>query len=170
MTLKLLSNIDAYILVSCPSSALPYVNAKRLAKASLPTSQNLISWIDWPQNFTMVSTMDSGDGIARGFGSINRSANGFKARRVKRRDSHVVLLGNSADVTTMTSMMVASIPVSKTERRARVLISYRNRTFGDAGADGPNPPAAHKPETAPLSRRRHIPWCPRADSNRRHPL
>ena len=110
MTLKLLSNIDAHILVSCPSSALPYVNAKRLAKASLPTSQNLISWIDWPQNFTMVSTMDSGgDGIARGFGSINRSANGFKARRVKRRDSHVVLLGNSADVTTMTSMMVASI-------------------------------------------------------------
>lgn len=27
-----------------------------------------------------------------------------------------------------------------------------------------------KPETAPLPRRRHIPWCPRADSNRRHPL
>ena len=37
--------------------------------------------------------------------------------------------------------------------------------IGDAGVDGPNPPAPpHKPETAPLPRRRHIPWCPRAVS------
>lgn len=58
-----------------------------------------------------------GDGITRGFGSINRSANGFKARSVKRLDSHVVLLGNSADVTTMTSMMVTST-------------GFQNRTSG----------------------------------------
>ena len=81
MTLKLLSNIDAHILVSCPSSALPYVNAKRLAKASLPTSQNLISWIDWPQNFTMVSTMDSG-----GTGSPVASAASIAARTASRLD------------------------------------------------------------------------------------
>ena len=38
-------------------------------------------------------------GVARGLGGVDRSTDGLEARRVERRDGHVVLLGDGADVT-----------------------------------------------------------------------
>ena len=43
--------------------------------------------------------------------------------------------------------------------------------IGDAGVDGPNPPAVPTNQKRRRSRDAVIIfWCPRADSNRRHPL
>ena len=38
-------------------------------------------------------------GIPRCLGGVDRSTDGLEARRVKRRDSHVVLLGDTTDIT-----------------------------------------------------------------------